>query len=285
MIDGIYCMTQQAQKYQRLVNDVRKVYRLNSKKQPKKVYDTCLVSPFANKRYCLKKYLSGIRLMPTDNMCAVVYDNSNSEKFHKEISKAFGDMFPHFLHIIDENQHFTIDTSNDYNLIDDRLHFIYRNAFKWMPMSKNVFVVEDDVQVPSGSYEKLSAILSTYPEVATAVACVRERRKIFEDAYRYPNMWYMREIVSCETGEKRVELELIKKEKPFGIELIGSSHTGCWMTRRSVIKEIGVEPIKDVRYFDQAWGYHLYKRGYKIVVDWSIKCKHYHKILDKVGYV
>ena len=126
---------------------------------PKKKYETTLVTPFAGKNYCLKQYLNGLSHLPTKDMAAIWYDNSNDYKFHNKLKKLGRSLFGKFKLLTDHTPHQTIDCTSDYAKISWRCHQVYRTIQEHLNGSPYTFVIEDDVVVPKHGYGKLMEII------------------------------------------------------------------------------------------------------------------------------
>jgi len=186
-------------------------------------------------------------------------------------------LFPDQTWIRDENAHYTVENTKEYDLINQRTWEIYKACMKYLNKSKYVLIVEDDVEIPKGTYEKFLNILESYPEVGTVVGNVTNRRN---GAGEYwldkPIIWDILVQKEYPSGKLKAQTVQLQESKKFGVEAIGSAHTGCWMTRTSLIKKLGFIWKEDgINFVDQTWGYRLNKAGYKMVVDWSVKCWHY----------
>ena len=261
-----------------LATDSRKVFLDESIASGKKRYRTCLITPFAGKSYCFDKYMRGIKTIPTEDVALIAYDNSNSKRFRSRLRQALRLRFRRSTWLTDENPNYTVETTDEYELINRRTFEIYRQVLRFIPTCDYVLIVEDDIEMPPGAYEKMISSLERYPNLATVVAHVNNRRPLdqFDDGRELPIIWDAIEERNLASGRVDVHMIPFTETKNFGLEAVGSAHTGCWMTRYSVLKKLGFTWNEDgIKFVDQAWGYRLNKLGYKMAVDWSIKCKHY----------
>jgi len=259
------------------------------KKEPKE--DVCLVTPFAGKDYCFNNYLQGIKHLPTNNMSAIWYDNSNDESFQKKLIETGKRLFADFTLLVDSTPETTIENTEQYKDISWRCHQIYKTIEKHLNNDKLTFVVEDDTEIPSIALDRLKRILNENPKVGTAVGSVNSRR-MKDRTFTQPNAWRL--VIRTELPPsdfssggsfKKVEQARLIAEKPYGTEIIGTSHIACWLTWTKLIKKIGFKWYEDgVSANDCVWGYRLMKAGYYTMIDWSVKCKHWWKLGDEKGY-
>tara|TARA_R110002020_G_scaffold35671_8_gene107442 strand:- start:465 stop:1430 length:966 start_codon:yes stop_codon:yes gene_type:complete len=239
-----------------------------------------LVTPFAGKKFCFSDYMRGIRRLPLEKAHAVWYDNSNDPKFHKKLQKTLEENFDSWILLQDRNKAHTVESTDQYAYISYRCHRIYRELYlKQICHSVGLCVnIEDDVEIPKGTWEKLTSILELYPEVGTAVGACRSRR-MKDRPLCHPMAWHFERVESIgpvPTVKVRIPAPII--EKPLGLEMIGASHMGCWFTRTPLIKKIGMNyDVDGLRAQDMCWGYQLNQAGIRMAVDWSVKAKHFGK--------
>jgi len=177
-----------------------------------------------------------------------------------------------------------IENTTEYKDISWRCHEIYRTMQSELNGSTYTMVVEDDTEIPTGAFERLKTIIESNKKMGTVVGSVASRR-LKDRNYGIPILWnYTIEQTFPRNGTKVTESRLIK-EKEYGIELVGSSHMACWLTKTPLIKRIGFKWCEDgLKANDQVWGYRLNKAGYWHAVDWSVKCKHHWKYGNERGY-
>jgi len=236
-----------------------------------------LVTPFAGKEYCFDDYLRGLWRLPLDSAHAIFYDNSNCPEFGRRLSSILPKLFWSWTLLRDHNKHYTIESSQDYGKIDQRVWSIYDLVFKKHLLDLPVtMVVEDDVEVPEDTYDQMLHHLDTIPDVGTVVASMNSRR-LNDGVGDEPVAWYLERTYQI-GGNEKPESEMIRihEEKPFGVEIIGSAHTGCWMSKTEAIRKVKLKfGDEGLTHVDQAWGLNLHHAGYHMVIDWSIKTKHY----------
>lgn len=243
-----------------------------------------LVTPFSGKSFCLDDYFRGIDRLPISEAHYVVYDNSCDHEFSAELSEIVKKKFDSYILLVDHNPPSTIDVTDDALTVDARVWAVYKRLLnEEIADLPYTMIVEDDVEIPEGSYETLHALAESRDDLATVVGSMNNRRK----CDNYPVLWHLRRTYQVggnfqpETGVVRVV-----EEKEFGVEIIGSSHLGCWLTKTPVIKSLGVDRKHEgVHYVDQSWGLAVHNAGYKMAVDWSVKTKHYYLADGKKKYV
>jgi len=84
--------------------------------------------------------------------------------------------------------------------------------------------------------------------------------------------------------------QYIMPDRPFGFEIVGNTSMSFWLTKYSMLKEMGFKPFEDgIQGADTVWGYRLWKEGKGFqVVDWSIRAKHwylYEGVKDYYSYI
>lgn len=253
-------------------------------KNRKPTHHTCLITPFAGKKYCFKEYLRGIKQLPLDQMYGIWYDNSNDIQFRKKLIATGKKLFAHFTLLIDDTPPMVVETTQEYQDISWRCHQIFRTIQEYVPDVENTLIIEDDTEPPKDGVEKLHNVLAMDKRIATAVGNVCSRR-LKDRACGIPILWhYTVEQTYPANGTRVTESRLVKK-RDLGIELIGASHTAFWLTRTKVLKKLGFRWYEDgVKANDQVWGYRVNKAGYLMAVDHSILCKHWWLSGGEKGY-
>lgn len=272
-----------------LRTDAKKVYKVGERKNGRRNFETCLITSFAGKEYCFKEYLRGISHLPTKDMCAVIYDNSGSKKFGKMLMQEMGKLFDRYVYVVDENPHYTVETTKEYFLIAERAFAIYNTILAhYLIAAKYTMIIEDDVEVEGGTYEKFVSLMEMYPKIGTVVGNQHDRHPSEDspDECPRPVVWHMQEERDVVTGEMGVRMTMYDKAKKFGLEAVASAHTGCWFTRTELLHKFKMKyNYLGLGGFDQVWGYRLNKIGRAIVVDWSSPVKHYYQLAGKKGWL
>ena len=246
-----------------------------------------LVTPFAGKPF-LAQYLRGLDRLPLAQAHGVFYDNSNSPQFRARLEREVLPRFDSYTLIEDRNPQFTAERTTDYARISYRCHRIYQYLYETaiaggLPLCLNI---EDDTEVPAGTWERLNAALALDPKIATAVG-VQCSRRMADETRCLPMAWNFArtEIVGTEEPAEVVDQRLIAP-KSMGIETIGSAHMACWLTRTPVIQKLGMAYGWDgVNAQDMCWGYALNTSGYRMVIDWGLRTRHYYKEGRKTLFV
>ena len=245
----------------------------------------CLVTPFAGKLHCFKKYLAGVKHLPHQHMEAIWYDNSNDPDFHQKLIQVGKQLFPLLTVLTDESPHYTVESNAEYAHIDYRAFAIYDTLTSYLPSIPLTMILEDDVELPPGGFERLKAVLTSDTRIGTVVGNVCNRR-MRGCSHLAPIVW---NFILHETFPKNghwAESKQMECSKPYGIELIGAAHTGCWLTRTALIKQLGFKFQEDgIFATDRVWGYRLNKAGHWMAIEWSVQCKHHWKLDGKRGYV
>jgi len=273
-----------------LKTDKKKVFKAGEKKNGKKHFETCLITSFAGKEYCFDEYMRGISHLPTKDMCMVIYDNSNSKRFGKKIIRELSKHFKRYIHVVDENRQYTVENTKEYFLIAERAFTIYNLILShYLIDAKYTMIIEDDVEVASGTYEKFLKLMDMYPRIGTIVGNQHDRHPAendIGDGHPHPVVWHMTEERDVVSGRVGVVIKMYDRSKKFGLEAVASAHTGCWLTRTPLLKKVKLKyNYRDLGGFDQVWGYRLNKMGRSLVVDWSSPIKHYYKLNGKKGWL
>jgi len=248
-----------------------------------------LATPFANKQYCFEDYYRGILNLdyPKDDIHCLWYDNSNDKDFHKLLGEKIK-VFKRHQIVVDETPHMTIENTTDYGKVSYRVAQMYMNLEKFLPESDYTFIVEDDVEIPPDTLTKLLEIFTRYPKVGTAVGSVSSRR-MTDSLFKRPVAWWFEERrvfpFPDDCREIQVEHKRYQSVPPFGIRIIGTAHTGCWLAPTHLIKKLHFGYEEDgVKPNDARWGWVLQKAGYYMVMDWSVVCKHWWICDGEKGY-
>lgn len=240
-----------------------------------------LVTPFAGKAFCFTDYMRGLRRLPLADAHVVWWDNSNDPAFQKKLLRTLKDNFDSYMLVEDKNRQHTVETTTEYAKISYRCHRIYKTLHEHMtcpdiPLTVNI---EDDVEVPAGTWERLTGVLDTYPEVGTVVGSCRSRRLKDRTAHVPIAFTFERSQSIGGDGEIKVRDRRLVQEKTFGLDAIGAAHMGCWFTRTNLIRRIGMNfGVDGVFGQDLCWGYQLNLAGHKFVIDWSVKTEHYYQL-------
>ena len=157
----------------------------------------------------------------------------------------------------------------------------YSTAFQHVKPNGLCWVVEDDVIVPDNALAELKKNLVDY-NLATIAGRMLDRR---------PHMLGQNKCVvndytitiklgskDCyEAVAKQIDADLTNYYPPTqGIQIVGSTHMGCWLTRAELIKNPGISLIEDgCLCVDNNWGWRVYKAtGLRVGINWGVSCKH-----------
>ena len=237
-----------------------------------------LSTPFAVKDHCFPDYCRGIKRLDWSkkDIFYTVIDNSNDTAFGKKIDAFAANVgFGGYKRYVFDRPQFTIENTEDYAKVSSHVHQVYRSLQDRLPNNKFTFNVEDDVEIPPDALQKLMHIFATYPNVGTAVGKCNSRR-LKDRLLSVPVAWKFRETRVMPFGTvEDISVIRFTDPPPFGIQIIGASHIGCWLTPTKLIKQIRFDELHGLGSNDIAWGYKLMKAGYHFVIDWSIETKHW----------
>lgn len=236
-----------------------------------------LVTPFAGKPF-FREYLRGLDRLPLRQAHFVAYDNSNSPRFRQQLTAAIAARFDSWTLVEDRNPPVTAERTTDYARISWRCHKLYQDLYERrierLPLCLNV---EDDTELPAGTWERLNTALNLDATIATAVG-VQCSRRMADDTACLPMAWnFLQQTTIGGDGAVSVVDQRIVHPKPCGIEPIGAAHMACWLTRTPVIRRLGMAYGWDgINAQDLCWGYALNTSGYRMVIDWSVRTRHYY---------
>lgn len=245
-----------------------------------------LITPFVGKWYCINEYLSGLTNLEYDKSLIdlVFYDASCDKGFNKLLND-FIDCHKEYNSItlvVDERQPMHDVTAG--NVIKtNRVASVYERLKKHIN-NDLLFVVEDDIEVPTDSLNKL---LKLFDDQSVSMALGRQLcRWAGEADERLPLAWfYSRERVYPESDTCKEE-HIVPKTFPIldtGIQAIEASAMGCNLIRSEIYKREVFRGFDcGIVGYDLIFGKDMIDWGYKILIDWSIHCKHYHLISGKV---
>lgn len=249
-----------------------------------------LSTPFAGKAYCFNDYAKGIKNLdyPKSKIFYLVMDNSNSKAFGKRIDDFAKSMkFKDYKRVVIERPQFTIENTADYAKVSDHCHKIYMDMQNEIPKSDFVYNVEDDVEVPPDSLKKLLNVFKGFDKAGTAVGSCCSRR-LQDVMAKIPVAWLFKEVRVFpypDLSDQKVVTSLrLKTVPPFGQQIIGAAHMGCWLTRTKLIEKIKFDDLHGFNANDIAWGYKLILNGYYTVIDWSVVTKHWWQMDGEKGF-
>lgn len=250
-----------------------------------------LTTPFAGKRYCFDAYYEGITNLehPREDFHVIWYDNTCDAEFHAMLQDKI-QVFPSHEIVIDTTPPLVIDNTPNYTAVSDRCGEVYKNLANIIPADNEfMFNVEDDVWVPPDSLSKMLTIFKLDDKIGTVIGQQYCRRFLNSPIRKIPNAWTFEIDWRFPEGdvckEKTVKRHFIE-DKPFGVEIIGSGHLGCWLTKTHLVKELGFAmDVDGIHANDTVWGHRLAEHGYYFVIDYSIRCKHYHCLNGEVDFI
>lgn len=249
-----------------------------------------LSTPFAGKEYCFEDYCRGIENLDWDkkDIYYIAIDNSNNKEFGAKIEKFINKMgFGEYKNCVYKEEPKTIESTDDYADVSEHCHNIYQILEDNLPDHPFTFNIEDDVEVPPDSLNKLMDVFDKYPKVGTAVGSCSSRR-LKDRLVGHPVAWKFKEerIFPYPDVHMNQPPDCLRftETPPFGIQIIGAAHMGCWLTKTKLIKSISFKDLHGLGANDIAWGYKLNKSGYYFVIDWSIKTKHYWMVNGEKGF-
>jgi len=249
-----------------------------------------LTTPFSGKGFCFKNYMKGLSRLPLEDAHAVWYDNSNNKKFGVVLRKRLRENFDSYTLIKDTNEPHVVDAScYQYPTIVNRMRGIYTKVIvdsvpDSLPYTLNV---EDDVEVPE-NHGRLWEVMRNYGEAGTVIG--HQLSRPLPDwkgtAPIAVNFNVTKRVGGPNKNDPIVDVKWIEEKRSYGVEPIGGGHMGLWLTRTPLVKSIGFDGDADgIIGLDLYWGYKLNLAGHKMLVDWSVKAKHYYAKNGETSYV
>ena len=201
-----------------------------------------------HKGYCVKRYMAGLKKLTYNNFDILIVDNSKGEEYTKEIS-SLG------LPVIKG----PYSESARQRIIDSRN--LLRK--KVLDEGYDYFLsLEQDVIPPVDFIEKL---------------LVQDKKVIGGLYFNYNNIQekdVLMPLIWKRVGEDEVRYFSLEEVKE-GVMDVGATGLGCLLIHRDVLKDIKFRFKVMEKGFDDMWFCQdVFRKGYKIYIDTSLKCKH-----------
>ena len=250
------------------------------------IADIQLISPFAGKTFCFEKWQQSLSTLPLGRVHATLYDNSNDPVFHQRLKEYARQQLPAFTLVRDSNMVQTIESTANYREIIERCSQVYEHIYTnlLIPSCSLILNLEDDIGVPSGSFEKLESVIIGNPDVATVIGKCRDRRlAVRGNAPQSISVNFQKRTQIGGPPKEDIEVEHAP-EREWGVEQIGAGHMGFWLSRASSVRELGMKtsPRKDVLGHDIQWGLRVNEAGQRFAIDWSVDLKHFYQKAGEV---
>jgi hypothetical protein len=240
-----------------------------------------VVSLFIGRMYCIDIFFKGLEELdyPKKRMNLIWHDTSHIKKFTHRLTdwlQQHGHEYNSTMIIDCPDPHFHFEESGDappkamWQITQAYNHC--RNFCK----SKYFLALEDDTVPPADGLRRLVSILETDKLVKGCCGLNIYRPSI--DAFkRIPILWTIKEQrtfpqENIENGYIAVIIEKFGK----GIEYIGSGHLGFTLLDGDWVRlNEFIYRLDKIGGCDTNIGHLFLKQGFKYVVDWDCKCKHY----------
>lgn len=250
------------------------------------------VTAFSGRKFCLESVIKGIESnCDPDETHFIWLDNSRDEWFNRAIL-AYLSNKPNATLIIDNTPQIDI---NKYVFADEKqktdalieiglkITNTYQACFNQIrPESQITWVVEDDVVVPKDALVTLYKTMRDLPEIGTVIGRMLDRR-----AHEHGGDF---SVISDYTINQRLGVEnktqvdvvniLNGADVPkFGVQLVGTGHMGCWLTKSQLIRDLGMKVVESgCLGCDNNWGWRIYKHnGSRVAVNWNVHCQHHYR--------
>jgi len=256
--------------------------RVRTLEEVGKPQKTVFMMPFCGKEPMIPITQRSLRSLPTGEIQFVIYDNANDAEFTDLLNNTVCSDLPNYTFIRDTNPPASVDNHPDaMEMVVARCGQTFGSMFAHLPKTAElVGVLEDDIEVPIDGYEKLRRVLDSDDRVATAVGVSHDRR--FSYGARGEPIVFDFEVLSSlgsRTRDRRIQVCRLS-ERDFGVEPIGAAHTGFWLSRARVVRDVGMGDYFDrstqLMGHDVLWGLHVNEAQHIMAVDWSLKCNHWY---------
>lgn len=153
----------------------------------------------------------------------------------------------------------------------------YNYSKRYLGASDYVFLLEDDVIVRRDSLVKLLCLMKNR-RIGFAVGFLRYRPN--DSNHSTPLAWEF----SQDGHRACVNFMPVQQD---GIEEIGSGTFGCSLVREPLWSQTELVPWSEYIFgTDVNFGHQIRQKGYKSMIDWSVRCKHYFRTKEgKLVYV
>lgn len=245
--------------------------------------DLLFVSPFAGKNFCFNDYVRGVRRIPNiGDAHGILYDNSLG-KSDKRIAEFADQTFKSYVIVRDNNQPATIDLTHEFVPIMRRCNEVYQEIYEnWVPKDHTGLILnyEDDIEAPVGAFEKLAVSLLADKKNGTIVADCRDRRTMLARGESPESIACGFKIVRTIGLDEGVDVGAVWiPPRQYGVQAIGSAHMGFWLSRPEAVRTVGMKTQEcGILGQDIQYGLRLNEAGYRFLIDWGVKLRHYYKI-------
>jgi hypothetical protein len=232
-------------------------------------YKIAIVTPFKGKRFCAWDYFSCLKriLAHTEAEFSILfYDNSNNPGFSRMLesqAKKYGATY-----YKDETP-----SVEDGGAVYLRMHEIYtKSYFELIPQDVDyILTIEDDVNclVP----DAVERMLKHFEDEKVGSVLGSVFTRWLRGPYKMkPQVWKW-------TG--KVYEALLPRD--CGIQAVDATSQSFLLLRMSALKAVGLQvPQSNGLGVDRTLGKSLNAAGYKVLVDWSIKCRHFYKTQEDI---
>lgn len=158
-----------------------------------------------------------------------------------------------------------LDENGDYNHILKRRNRIIemrQKCAELMLPSEYAFFLEDDTLVKPDAYQKLLGAIVGDPKVAIVSGVEMNRH-----AYPILGLWHIQPVHDPQTIQTA-------RYQAKGITEVDGAGMYCYVTRTALYKKANFRFEAECLGPDNCYGWDLRKEGWKVLVDWSVKCAH-----------
>jgi hypothetical protein len=230
-----------------------------------------ITTPFAGKSFCFDDYWATIDaiLAHTDAEFALVaYDNGQSAAFTAALRGALARVSASAVVYCHDPEPVARNRQEDlWEEVPERTHRIYnRIFFELVPPCDLVLNIEDDISCrrPDAVTHMLRGFCQA--AVGTVVAATWSR------SLGTPFFGTIQCRRLCGNLFLRPEVQ------PAGFSEVDAAPMGFWLTRFSLLKEIGfARAFGPARHPDLAWGLNLRQHGHKTLIAWDVRCRHHYR--------
>ena len=252
------------------------------------------VTAWAGRTFCFDRVMPNIVAQVEPSNTHIVWlDNSKDQWFRKALL-AHAEQFENFTLIEDVSDKFDInpymqgpdDAREMAHLkLGDKIYATYEACFQQLlPSSLKTWVVEDDVEVPDDALNRMADHLGSNHNIGTVAGRMLDRRS--HEAGReetvvteYDVQMTLGTMDSFTVRARNMhEANRAPYVPKWGVQIVGSTHMGCWLAHSHLIRDPGIASRCDgIIACDNSWGWRIWKeKRMRVAVDWGIHCRHHY---------
>jgi len=159
----------------------------------------------------------------------------------------------------------------------------YNFSKSYVEPSNFVFLLEDDVIPPENVLKNLMSLMRN-PRVGCAIGNLRYRPQ--DGNHGTPLAWEIESEYEIQNGSVRKSHSVWPAQpQDEGVEEVSSGTFGCTLIREPLWRNTELVPWSETIFgTDVNFGPQIREKGYKTMIDWSVRCRHYFQKDGKLAY-